>query len=79
MDSTTSTLAAPAGLFNGLSASDVFCGTIASAAVVRETMPRHYRLRKSPEGEFVLQGGYLNTRGWNESWLEWEDLETINE
>lgn len=84
MDSTTTTSGLQAGLFNGITSTDlgyVNVGVTANIAdaVVKDKLPYYYRLCKKNSGVLVLQGGFKHSKGWDNSWIEWEDLETVNE
>ena len=49
-----------------------------TAAVVRSNIPVTFRLAKKPSGELVLHGGFQCQHGvWGETWIEWEELPTI--
>lgn len=79
MDSMTNTLAAPVGPCRGPLDSHVYFNTFMPLPLIKDGSPKLYRLRKTLEGEYILQGAFLVSKGYEESWLEWEDLETINE
>lgn len=78
MDSTTSTSIPLAGQFNGITSGDVY-NIFDSTVVTKNGKPTQYRLCKKKSGDYVLQGGFVYIRGRKDVWVEWEDLETINE
>jgi hypothetical protein len=45
----------------------------------RSPKPTEYRLVRKASGDMILQGGYTVQEGFNKMWMEWEDMETINE
>jgi hypothetical protein len=42
-----------------------------------ESGPHGYRLAKKPDGELVLQGAFVRTRGFAERTTIWRDQETV--
>lgn len=79
MDSTMNTSSLPVGQYSvNLTACTGYTTTIANATT-KDLTPRAYRLRKTALGEYVLQGGFAHSKQWGTSWIEWEDLETLNE
>ena len=74
MDSTTATSSQVTGEYS------LYTTTFSvGAAVTKDLLPRGYRLCKKLDGTLVLQVAYSCSQGWNKSWVEWEDVETVHE
>ena len=76
MDSTLSLLNS---LTEGYSGQTYTTTISAGAAITKDLSPRGYRLCKKHSGTLVLQVAYSCSQGWNKSWVEWEDVETVHE
>jgi hypothetical protein len=59
-----------------LSASSLRVATMAPCRYGSNT-PSAYRLRRTKEGELVMQGGYVWTEGFTNTGIEWKDIPTV--